>query len=79
MAVTYLGVETSEVPNVVSEQLGLAKGFGLVVDYVVKDGPAAAGGVQQNDILKMLNNQILTDPGQLGKLVRSFPKEQRSL
>src|SRR5438445_5571502 len=70
--VTFLGVETSEVPNVVSEQLGLAKGFGLVVDYVVPDGPAAAAGVQQNDIIKMLNDQILTEPDQLSKLVRSF-------
>src|SRR5437660_12320310 len=70
--VTYLGVETSDVPSVVSEQLGLAKGFGLVVDYVVPDGPAAAAGVQQNDIIKMLNDQILTEPDQLSKLVRSF-------
>jgi serine protease Do len=70
--VTFLGVETSEVPSVVSEQLGLAKGFGLVVDYVVPDGPAAAAGVQQNDILKMLNDQILTEPDQLAKLVRSY-------
>src|SRR3989454_5289168 len=70
--VTYLGVETSDVPHVVSEQLGLAKGFGLVVDYIVPDGPAAAAGVQQNDILKMLNDQILTEPDQLAKLVRSF-------
>jgi hypothetical protein len=70
--VTYLGVETSDVPRVVSEQLGLAKGFGLVVDYVVPDSPAAAAGVQQNDIIKMLNDQILTEPDQLSKLVRSF-------
>jgi serine protease Do len=70
--VTYLGVETSEVPRVVSEQLGLAKGFGLVVDYIVPDGPAAAAGVQQNDILKMLNDQILTEPDQLSKLIRSY-------
>src|SRR6266581_3493843 len=70
--VTFLGVETSEVPSVVSEQLGLAKGFGLVVDYVVPDGPAAAAGVQQNDIIKMLNDQILTEPDQLSKLVRSY-------
>jgi serine protease Do len=70
--VTFLGVETSDVPSVVCEQLGLAKGFGLVVDYVVPDGPAAAAGVQQNDILKMLNDQILTDPDQLAKLVRSY-------
>ncbi len=70
--VTFLGVETSDVPHVVSEQLGLARGFGLVVDYVVPDGPAAAAGVQQNDILKLLNDQILTEPDQLSKLVRSF-------
>lgn len=70
--VTYLGVETSEVPHVVSEQLGLAKGFGLVVDYVVPDGPAAAAGVQQNDIIKLFNDQILTEPDQLSKLVRSL-------
>lgn len=70
--VTYLGVETSGVPSVLCDQLGLPKGFGLVVDYVVPDGPAAAAGVQQNDVIKMLNDQILTDPGQLSKLVRSF-------
>src|SRR5437588_4776109 len=70
--VTFLGVDTSEVPSVLCDQLGLPKGFGLVVDYVVPDGPAAAAGVQQNDVLKMLNDQILTDPGQLSKLIRSY-------
>src|SRR5438876_11824390 len=70
--VTFLGVETSQVTNVVSEQLGLAKGFGLVVDYVVPDSPAAAAGVQQNDILKMLNDQILIEPSQLRKLLQTF-------
>lgn len=70
--VTFLGVETSSVPRVVSEQLGLPKGFGLVVDYVVPDGPAAAAGVQQNDIIKMFNDQILMEPDQLAKLVRSY-------
>jgi serine protease Do len=69
----FLGVETSRVPTVVSEQLGLSKGLGLVVDYVVPDGPAAAAGVQQNDILKMLNDQILIEPSQLRKLLQTFP------
>ena len=72
--VTFLGVETSTVPRVVSEQLGLARGFGLVVDYVVPDGPAAAAGLQQSDILKMLNDQILMEPDQLAKLIRSYPE-----
>lgn len=70
--VTFLGVDTSSVPPVVCEQLGMTKGFGLVVDYVAPDGPAAAAGVQQNDILKMLNDQILLEPGQFSKLIRSY-------
>lgn len=69
--ITWLGVETSEVPGVLCDQLGLPKGFGLVVDYVVPEGPAAAAGIQQNDVLKMYNDQILIDPSQLSKLVRS--------
>jgi hypothetical protein len=69
---TFLGVETSQVPNVVSEQLGLTKDLGLVVDYVVPNSPAASAGVQQNDILKMLNDQILMEPTQLRKLLQTF-------
>lgn len=72
--VTYLGVETSQVPTVVSEQLGLAKGLGLVVDYVEPNSPAAVAGVQQNDILKMLNDQILIEPSQLRKLLQTLPE-----
>ena len=72
--VTYLGVDTSQVPTVVSEQLGLAKGFGLVVDYVEANSPAATAGVQPNDILKMLNDQILIEPSQLRKLLQTFPE-----
>jgi len=68
-------VETSQVPSVVSEQLGLAKGFGLVVDYVVPASPAANAGIQQNDILKMLNDQILIEPSQLRKLLQTFSEE----
>src|SRR6059058_1030251 len=72
--VTYLGVDTSQVPTVVSEQLGLAEGFGLVVDYVEPNSPAATAGVQQNDILKLLNDQILIEPSQLRKLLQTFPE-----
>src|SRR5436305_13979800 len=69
---TFLGVETSQVPDVVSEQLGLVKGLGLVVEYVVPDSPAASAGIQKNDILKMLNDQILIEPSQLRKLLQTF-------
>src|SRR5881275_45157 len=70
---TFLGVETSQVPDVVSEQLGLAKGLGLVVEYVAPNSPAASVGIQQNDILKLLNDQILIEPSQLRRLLQTFP------
>src|SRR5438094_9389084 len=54
--VTYLGVETSQAPLVVSEQLGGAVGVGGVVAYVAPNSPAGAGGGQHHDILKMLDH-----------------------
>lgn len=71
--VTFLGVETSRVPRVLSEQMNLPRGFGVVVDYVVPKSAAANAGLQQSDILRMLNDQILINSDQLGALVRSFP------
>ncbi len=70
--VTFLGVETSNVPRVLSEQMGLPRGFGVVVDYVVPDSAAAAAGLQRSDIIRMLNDQQIVNPDQLGTLVRSF-------
>jgi serine protease Do len=70
--VTFLGVETSDVPRVLSEQMGLPRGFGVVVDYVVPNGPAAAAGLQQSDLIRLLNDQQIVNPSQLGQLVRSF-------
>jgi hypothetical protein len=52
--------------------MGLPRGFGVVVDYVVPNGPAAAAGLQPSDIIRMLNDQQIINPSQLGKLVRSF-------
>jgi membrane-associated protease RseP (regulator of RpoE activity) len=72
--VTFLGIETSDVPRVLSEQLGLPRGFGVVVDYVVPDSAAAAAGLQASDIIRMVNDQIIVEPDQLGKLIRSFPE-----
>src|SRR5437899_11900923 len=69
---TFLGGQPSQVPTVVSEQLGLPKGIGVVVDYVVADSPAASAGVEQNDILKMLNDQFLMKPCKLLKLLQTF-------
>jgi S1-C subfamily serine protease len=39
---------------------------------VQPNSPAAQAGLQQNDILKTLNEQILIEPSQLRKLLQTF-------
>lgn len=68
--VTYLGVETGPVPEVLADHLGLPPGFGLAVRSVAKDSPAAAV-LQKNDVLRKLADQDLVDPRQLSVLIRS--------
>jgi len=66
----YLGVVTAPVAPELAAQLGLPEGFGLVVEEVIPDSPAARAGVQRFDVLKLLNDQQLIDPNQLAALVR---------
>ena len=71
----YLGLVTSQAPSALAAQIGLGEGFGLVVDDVLPDSPAKTAGVQQHDVIKLLNDQRLTDPNQLATLVRSYGKD----
>jgi serine protease Do len=68
--VAWLGVATEETPDVVSAQLGLTAGDGLVVVFVQPDSPAAKAGLQKNDVLFEFGDQLLVHPGQFRKLVR---------
>lgn len=67
---TYCGLATSECPGVLSAQLKLADGFGLVVDFVEPKSPAEAAGLKQHDLLQKMNDQVLINPEQLRALVR---------
>lgn len=71
----YLGIVTTPVPPQLGAQLGLPEGFGLVVEQVLPDSPAKAAGVERFDVLKMLGDQKLVDPGQLAKLVGAEGKD----
>ena len=66
----YLGLVTSPAPPALAAQIGLGEGFGLVDDDVLPDSPAKTAGVQQHDVIKLLNDQRLTDPTQLATLIR---------
>jgi len=66
---TWLGVATDEPADEVRAQLPVAIGTGLLVREVVADSPAAKAGLEKNDVLTRLDDQILTNPGQLRALV----------
>lgn len=68
--VTFLGVETGPMPEVLAEHLGIERDFGLTVMSVAKDSPAS-GVLQKNDILRKLDDQMLVDPRQLSVLIRA--------
>lgn len=71
----FLGIATSPLPPVLSAQLGLPDGFGLVVDEVVPDSPADQAGVKRFDVLRQFNDQNLVDPNQLATLVRAQARD----
>ena len=71
----YLGVSTGPVPPPLGAQLNLPEGFGLLVEQVVPESPAAKAGLQRYDVLRLLNDQQLTDPEQLAALVRHAGKD----
>lgn len=66
----WLGVGVEEVSKPLAAQLALKPGEGLVVTYVATNSPAAAAGLQENDVLVELDGQMLVDNTQLRKLVQ---------
>jgi membrane-associated protease RseP (regulator of RpoE activity) len=70
MEATWLGVGVEESPDVLTAQLGLKPGQGLVVNFVATNSPAASAGLQKNDVLAEFEGQMLVDASQLRKLVR---------
>jgi len=71
----YLGVVTSQLPPELAAQLGLAEGFGLLVNEVVPESPAAVVGVQKWDVLTRFNDQQLVSAEQFATLVRAQAKD----
>lgn len=69
--VTYLGIGPEELSEELAAQLPVDAGSGLLVRTVLPDSPAAQAGIQKNDVLIKLDDQTLSAPKQLQKLVAS--------
>lgn len=76
----FLGVGVTNPQPALTQQLNLANGVGLVVDFCEPDSPAAKAGLQQHDVIHKLNDQLLINVQQLATLVRTFkPGEEVTL
>jgi len=65
----FVGVNAKPLPRELSAHLSLPQDTGLLVEVVSKDSPAEKGGLQANDVLAKLDDQILIDPRQFSVLV----------
>lgn len=74
---TYLGVITTQVPPSLGEHLELPIGFGLQIQEVMPDSPAAKAGLKANDILTKFGDQRLVGPEHLSLLVRGQKAEDK--
>jgi serine protease Do len=68
--VTYLGIETAPVPRALAAHLGLPPEHGLTVQAVAENSPAV-GVLQQHDVLRKFDDQLLVDSRQLSVLIRA--------
>ncbi|MEZ5301953.1 MAG: PDZ domain-containing protein [Verrucomicrobiales bacterium] len=76
----WLGVAIQALPEDVAAQLPQLKGAGVVVRDAAPGSPAAAAGLQANDVLFKVNEQILFGEDQLTKLIATYaPGDEVSL
>jgi len=69
----WLGVMIQKVTPDIAESLGLAEPKGALVADVVKDGPAAAAGIKQGDVIVEYDGKPVTDSAELPLLVARTP------
>lgn len=72
---SYIGVFTHPLGDEVRAQTDIPQGFGLLVEEVMPDSPAAKAGLKQHDVLVLLGDQKLVNQDQLSALIRSEKKD----
>ncbi len=68
---TFLGVATEPISPQVAAQLGLEGKGGIVTVGVIDDSPAARVGLQRHDIILKVDDQPVSHPDELRKLIRT--------
>ena len=58
----YLGVVTTEVPEMLNDHLGLKAGGGIIVRSVMPDGPADKAGIKVHDVITRVADKPVASP-----------------
>jgi serine protease Do len=76
----YLGVQTKEINRDNFATFGLKDVRGVAVEKVMENSPAAAAGMQDNDVIVKLNGEEITSSRKLTRLISEIaPDHQVSL
>lgn len=65
----HLGIGVGDVPEALTDQLGLQRGEGILVTRVKEGSPAGEAGIQKNDVITRIDDQIILSTEQLRKLI----------
>jgi hypothetical protein len=68
-ASAFLGVVSSEIPEMLAEHLGLKPDECIVVRSLMPDGPAAKAGIAIHDVITRVGDQNITSPAVLSKCI----------
>jgi membrane-associated protease RseP (regulator of RpoE activity) len=66
----YLGVVVDTIDRSLGDHLDLPRGVGLIIESVLPESAAEQAGLQKNDVLHKLDDQLLVNSEQLSTLVR---------
>lgn len=73
---SWLGVQISDVTAERAKELKLAGEYGVVVEEVVEESPAAKAGIQANDVILSFADERVRSAEQLRRLVRETPADR---
>ena len=78
--VSFLGIVSGQLPEILVDHLNLKPGEGVVVRSVVPDGPAAKSGIAVNDVITHVADQPVCCPRELSERIAAHqPGESLAL
>ncbi len=68
-AAAFLGIVTSDIPEILAEHLDLKADGGIIVRSLMPDGPAAKAGIAVHDVITRFGDQAIHSPADISKWV----------